>query len=84
VLYSRQNITVLERDYSTIALFPTKGKCSLATADVIVDTRTGILIRHISQLEESSGLKEMVNLIYSLCKQYELLWILLYCTTDDG
>ncbi|XP_065905236.1 uncharacterized protein [Dysidea avara] len=83
LLETKQNITVLERQYSII-IPPMKSRCCIATADVIIDTRSGILLRHISELEESSGLKEIVNLIYILCKQYELLWIILYCTSDDG
>ena len=82
MLSYRQNITVLEREYSSIVP-STRNKCSIATADVIVDARTGILLRHISQLEEPSGLKEIVNLIHTLCKQYELLWIILYSTSDE-
>lgn len=78
--YGRHNITILEREYSAISL---RGKLSIATADVIVDARTGIILRPVSQLEETSGLKDIVNLTYSLSAQYELLWIILYSIPTD-
>ena len=71
---------MLEREYSAIAL---KGKHSVATADVIVDARTGIILRPVNQLEDTMGLKNIVNLTYSLSTQYELLWIILYSTPTD-
>ena len=55
----------------------------MATADVIVDTKTGIILRPVSQLEETSGLKDIVNLTYTLSTQYELLWIILYSTSTE-
>ena len=70
----------MERDYSNIAM---KGRHSISTADVIVDAKTGIILRPVSQLEETSGLKEIVNLTYTLSLQYECLWILLYSTPMD-
>lgn len=76
----RHNITILEREYSTVTV---KGKHSIATADVIVDARTGIILRPVSQLEDTLGLKNIVNLTYSLSTQYELLWIILYSTPTD-
>ena len=76
----RQNITILEREYSAV---PLRGKHSTASADVIVDTKTGIILRPVSQLQETSGLKDIVNLTYTLSTQYELLWIILYSTSID-
>ena len=55
----------------------------MATADVIVDARTGIILRPVNQLEDTMGLKNIVNLTYSLSMQYELLWIILYSTPTD-
>jgi len=80
VIFGRHNITILERGYNSI---PLKGKHNMATADVIVDTKTGIILRPVSQLEETSGLKDIVNLTYTLSTQYELLWIILYSTSTE-
>ena len=60
-----------------------RGKHSISTADVIVDAKTGIILRPVSQLEETSGLKDIVNLTYTLSTQYEFLWIILYSTPMD-
>lgn len=76
----RHNITILEREYSSITV---RGKHSISTADVIVDAKTGIVLRPVSQLEETSGLKDIVNLTYTLSAQYEFLWIILYSTPMD-
>ena len=60
-----------------------KGRHSISTADVIVDAKTGIILRPVGQLEEASGLKEIVNITYTLSVQYEFFWIVLYSTPMD-
>ena len=78
--HGRHNIVILERDYGKITL---RGQHSIATADVIIDAKTGIILRPINQLEEISGLKDIINLTYALSMQYDLLWIILYSTPLD-
>eukprot|EP00731_Ephydatia_muelleri_P023694 Em0015g1277a len=50
-----------------------------AYADIIVDERTGILLRPLPLLSTDLGLRMMVNATTSLSLQYTVLWVILYC-----